>query len=376
MTWSKWFVEPAFTSIFFLLGVLTLYWFLTSKLIKYMENRGQHPNANHVRTIVGLIYMVILLITTQASVSGTDHSWVFTNFQIFAVVFVSYFLMLEIRVWQFTLATLLFMLIDGTLTVGLSWAYAVVYIGFYLAMKNIKHHLHSPWRNYIDFASTSLLFSAILWWLMRLRFQLSWSVIGWEILFSFVLLTIMYIYVDSLLAGADTLAQLTYTTNYDELTRVHNFYSFKKAFGHQFKDAQTEKHPLTLMLFDIDHFKHVNDTYGHLTGDYVLTHVAELITQQLKAIDPSLTLYRTGGEEFTIIFDNYAVSQAREHVDAIAQEVREAEFQHAGKTIDISISVGVTQLKIDDGSQVDLYRRADESLYYSKRHGRDQVTIG
>ncbi|MFD1550214.1 GGDEF domain-containing protein [Levilactobacillus fuyuanensis] len=376
MTWSKWFVEPAFTSIFFLLGVLTLYWFLTSKLIKYMENRGQHPNANHVRTIVGLIYMVILLITTQASVSGTDHSWVFTNFQIFAVVFVSYFLMLEIRVWQFALATLLFMLIDGTLTIGLSWAYAVVYIGFYLTMKNIKHHLHSPWRNYMDFASTALLFSAILWWLMRLRFHLSWSVISWEILFSFVLLTIMYIYVDSLLAGADTLAQLTYTTNYDELTRVHNFYSFKRAFGHQFKDAQTEKHPLTLMLFDIDHFKHVNDTYGHLTGDYVLTHVAGLITQQLKAIDPSLILYRTGGEEFTIIFDNYTVSQAREHVDAIAQSVREAEFQHAGKTIDISISVGITQLKIDDGSQVDLYRRADESLYYSKRHGRDQVTIG
>lgn len=98
MTWSKWFVEPAFTSIFFLLGVLTLYWFSTSKLIKYMENRGQHPDPNQVRTIFGLIYMVILLIVTQVSVMGTDHSWVFTNFQIFAVVFVSYFLMLEIRI--------------------------------------------------------------------------------------------------------------------------------------------------------------------------------------------------------------------------------------------------------------------------------------
>jgi len=130
------------------------------------------------------------------------------------------------------------------------------------------------------------------------------------------------------------------------------------------------------MLFDIDHFKHVNDTYGHLTGDYVLTHVAELITQQLQTIDPTLILYRTGGEEFTIIFDNYAISQAREHVDAIAKGVRESEFRHSGKTIDISISVGATQLKTADGSQVDLYRRADESLYYSKRHGRDQVTIG
>lgn len=376
MTWSKWFVEPAFTSIFFLLGVLTLYWFSTSKLIKYMENRGQHPDPNQVRTIFGLIYMVILLIVTQVSVMGTDHSWVFTNFQIFAVVFVSYFLMLEIRIWQLALATLIFMAIDGTLMIGLTWAYAVIYIGFYLTMKLIKSHRHSPWRDYFDFASTALFFSTILWWLILLRFNLDWTIAAWEILFSFLLLSIMYVYVDSPLAGADTLAQLTYTTNYDELTRVHNFYSFKKAFGHQFTAAQTEHHPLTLMLFDIDHFKHVNDTYGHLTGDYVLSHVAELITQQLQTIDPTLVLYRTGGEEFTIIFDNYTIGQAREHVDAVAQGVRSAEFRHAGKTIDISISVGATQLKTEDDSQVDLYRRADESLYYSKRHGRDQVTIG
>jgi len=129
------------------------------------------------------------------------------------------------------------------------------------------------------------------------------------------------------------------------------------------------------MLFDIDHFKHVNDTYGHLTCDYVLSHVAQLIAAQLKTIDPALVLYRTGGEEFTILFNNYTADQAREHVAAIANNVRDAEFHHNDNDIDISISVGVTQMKGNDEGQVDIYKRADQNLYYSKRHGRDQVTF-
>lgn len=198
---------------------------------------------------------------------------------------------------------------------------------------------------------------------------------GWEILFSFVLLTIMYFYVDSLFDSASTLEKLTYTTNFDDLTHVRNYFAFKNDFSCSFSGAQKDHAPLTLMLFDIDHFKHVNDTYGHLAGDYVLTTVAQLITKQLATIDPDLRLYRTGGEEFTIIFNHYTTDQARTHVDAIAQAVKNGDFQHANQAIAISISVGVTQLQTGDENQLDLYRRADQNLYFSKRNGRDRVTI-
>jgi len=186
----------------------------------------------------------------------------------------------------------------------------------------------------------------------------------------------MYVYVDSLMASANTLAQLTYTTNYDELTHVKNYFAFKNDFSAAFDNSKVTHKPLTLMLFDIDHFKHVNDTYGHLAGDYVLAHTATLISDQIRRIDPNLVLYRTGGEEFTILFKNYTTDQAREHVDDIAESVRSAIFSHGGQQISVSISVGLTQLQTADEEQLDVYRRADQSLYYSKRNGRDQVTVG
>jgi len=376
MTWSHWFVTPAITSLFFLLGVLTLYWYLTNRIIRWFKNRGKHPNEDKVRTDVGLVYMVVLNVGVQLAVNHTPYSWAFTNFQIFAIVFVSYFLMLEIKLWQLVLAILLFMGVNQTLGLGLAWVFAVVFIAYFYVMKFVRSRRHHMWLDYVEYTIASLLLSAILWGVVGRRFGLSSSIMMWELIFSFFLLTIMYIYVDSLMSGAATLAQLTYTTNYDDLTHVKNYFAFKNDFSAAFDNSKVTHRPLTLMLFDIDHFKHVNDTYGHLAGDYVLGHTATLISDQLRRIDPNLVLYRTGGEEFTILFKNYTTDQAREHVDDIAKSVRSAIFSHGGQQISVSISVGLTQLQTADEEQLDVYRRADQSLYYSKRNGRDQVTVG
>lgn len=376
MTWSKWFVTPALTSVFFLLGVLTLYWFMTSKLIKYPEKRHDHVNTTRIQTILGVIYMMLLIISTQLTVEGTSNGWVFVNFQVFAVIFVSYFLELNIRPWQLGLLILIYMGFNGTLDIGLAWVFAPIYFGLYFAMTFIKKHRHAnEWRNFSDYTLVNLVFATAMWSVLKFRFELSFATVAWEILFSFFFMTITFVYINSVLAGANTIAQLTYTTNFDELTHVRNYYAFKNEFGQDFESAGLHQKPLTLMLFDIDHFKHVNDTYGHLAGDYVLANVARLITQQLKTIDPDLKLYRTGGEEFTIIFNNYTTAQASAHVAAIAQAIHDAQFHHAGNDIDISISAGVTQFQTTDENQLDLYRRADQNLYYSKRHGRDQITI-
>jgi len=376
MTWAQWFVTPAFTSIFFLLGVLTLYWFITDHLTKYLQKRHPNIDVNRVRTIIGLLYMAILIVGAQLSVDGTQNGWVFVNFQIFAIVFIAYFLQLEIKFWQMAIVIVAFMGINGTLPILLSWLFAAIYVGLYFAMKLIKQHRHHTWQDFVDYSLVNLVFSTAMWTVMKFRFDLHLVTIGWEILFSFFFMTIMFVYIDAVLAGANTLAQLTYTTNFDELTHAHNFYAYKNDFGQAFDHAQNHEEPLTLMLFDIDRFKHVNDTYGHLAGDYVLTTVSRLIMQELKASDPTLQLYRTGGEEFTIIFANYTSERARTTVDEIANRVKVTAFKHSGQPIDITISVGLTQLKSGDENQVDVYRRADEQLYYSKRHGRDQVTVG
>lgn len=375
MTWSKWFVAPALTSVFFLLGVLTLYWFITNRLIKYLEKRHDHVDGQEVQAIFGLLYMALLMMITQLAVNGTPDGWVFVNFQIFAVIFLSYFIRLKIQIWQIFIVIIAFMALNGTLTIPLSWLFMLIYVGLYFAMTYIRRHRHGLWRDFAAYTLVNLVFSTAMWIVMFFRFHLPWTTIAWEILFSFFFMTVMFVYIDSILAGASTLAQLTYTTNFDELTSVRNYYAFKNEFGMAFERAQTHHEPLTLMLFDIDHFKHVNDTYGHLAGDYVLTSVAQLITAQLKVIGDQPRLYRTGGEEFTIVFPNYSLHAAQQHVDAIAQAVRDQPFHHNGQTIAVSISAGVTQFQTTDEDQLDIYRRADQHLYYSKRHGRDQVTV-
>ncbi|AYM03853.1 GGDEF domain-containing protein [Levilactobacillus yiduensis] len=376
MTWSQWFVTPAITSLFFLLGVLTLYWFLTNQIIRFLKKRGRHADTVKIRTNVGVVYMVLLNLGVQLAVNGTTNSWVFINFQIFAIVFVSYFLQLNVRLWELVVAVLMFMGLNGTFTYLLSWLYAIVLVGLFYVMNIVRKHRHHSWVDYLDYTVASLVGSTLLWGIVGRRLSLSTPLVLWELLFSFFILSIMYVYVDSLMSGAATLAQLTYTTNYDELTKVKNYFSFKNDFSELFQRSKITAQPLTLMLFDIDHFKRVNDTYGHLTGDYVLSHTAALISMQLQEIDPHLHLYRTGGEEFTILFNNYTTDQAKVHVQAIADSVREAEFQHNGNNIHVSISVGVTQLQTADEGQLDVYRRADQSLYFSKRNGRDQVTFG
>ncbi|WP_407886947.1 diguanylate cyclase [Levilactobacillus sp. N40-8-2] len=349
---------------------------MTDRIINHLQKGHPAINVGKIRTIIGLLYMAILIIGAQLSVEGTGNGWVFVNFQIFAVVFISYFLQLEIKFWQMAIVIVAFMGINGTLMIPLSWLFAGIYVGLYFAMKMVKQHQHRAWNNFVAYSLVNLVFSAAMWTIMKFRFDLHPITVGWELLFSFFFMTITFVYIDSVRAGANTLAQLTYTTNFDELTHVHNFYAYKNDFSQAFEHAQRHQNPLTLMLFDIDHFKQVNDAYGHLTGDHVLATVSQMIMQELAVNDVKLQLYRTGGEEFTIIFANYTSTQAHTIVDAIARRIRETPMQDTDATFDITISAGLTQLQSTDENQVDVYRRADEQLYYAKRHGRDQISVG
>lgn len=225
MTWSQWFVTPAITSLFFLLGVLTLYWFLTNQIIRFLKKRGRHADTVKIRTNVGVVYMVLLNLGVQLAVNGTTNSWVFINFQIFAIVFVSYFLQLNVRLWELVVAVLMFMGLNGTFTYLLSWLYAIVLVGLFYVMNIVRKHRHHSWVDYLDYTVASLVGSTLLWGIVGRRLSLSTPVVLWELLFSFFILSIMYVYVDSLMSGAATLAQLTYTTNYDELTKVKNYFS-------------------------------------------------------------------------------------------------------------------------------------------------------
>jgi two-component system cell cycle response regulator len=127
---------------------------------------------------------------------------------------------------------------------------------------------------------------------------------------------------------------------------------------------------LSVLMLDVDFFKQINDTYGHMTGDKVLTAVAAAIKQSIRTVDIA---GRYGGEEFIVILPNIDIEGAA----IVAERLRQAilEIRIEGSEIEASASFGVSSYAENDDTEF-LVNRADLALYKSKRNGRNRVTAG
>ncbi len=143
-----------------------------------------------------------------------------------------------------------------------------------------------------------------------------------------------------------------------------------------FREARDKGYHLTVAAIDIDHFKQINDHYGHLAGDEVLIGVARTIADELQRHVGQHSLYRTGGEEFNIVFINTNLDAVQEIVLAVWKAVQSQQFTAGAYAIKATLSIGVAELKPDDKRFDDVFARADASLYQSKHNGRNAITIG
>lgn len=138
------------------------------------------------------------------------------------------------------------------------------------------------------------------------------------------------------------------------------------------KRADVLTEPLSVITFDIDHFKKINDTYGHPGGDYILKELGQLM--QSKLVRSNDYFARFGGEEFVIILQATSLKTAQEVAERIRQTVETHKFVFDGNTIKVTISIGVsTRTSADTWDK--LYKRADRALYQSKLTGRNRVTV-
>lgn len=157
----------------------------------------------------------------------------------------------------------------------------------------------------------------------------------------------------------------------DELTGAMNRQVFDMVFAHQAKLAVRRGTPLSLVLLDIDHFKAVNDTHGHQTGDRVLQMVVNMIRNQVRASD---TLCRWGGEEFLLLLPDCHLDQAARLAEKIRVAVEAASVPLGPDRLRVTISQGVTSVVRED-SQDDAVKRADEALYAAKANGRNRTEV-
>lgn len=168
------------------------------------------------------------------------------------------------------------------------------------------------------------------------------------------------------------LTQIRHESLTDYLTGISNRKAFDIALEDKVYTARRKKSKFSVLIADIDHFKQVNDNYGHLIGDKVLRFVASTIKRCIKGKDLAA---RFGGEEFAIILDNTDISGAYTVAEQIRQAVLEGTIKDLNnkKILDrISISLGIAQFNERDLPN-DLLQRADEALYLAKERGRNRV---
>jgi diguanylate cyclase (GGDEF)-like protein len=156
----------------------------------------------------------------------------------------------------------------------------------------------------------------------------------------------------------------------DGLTQVYNRRYFNEALEREFNRSKRYGRALSLIAFDIDHFKKVNDTHGHLAGDNLLRHLASAVRSRLRRED---IFARTGGEEFAILLPEIALEGARITAEKARRIVEQTPLAFDKQTISCTVSFGVAMSEDADSSAEDLYKRADERLYDAKLAGRNRI---
>jgi diguanylate cyclase (GGDEF)-like protein len=159
----------------------------------------------------------------------------------------------------------------------------------------------------------------------------------------------------------------------DGLTGLHNRRHGMSRFGEEFARARRSRGALGCILVDVDKFKQVNDTHGHLVGDEVLRNVSRLISESVRAYDIAC---RYGGEEFLVVMPGAGPEEARGFADRLRKTLGEGLATTGGASpVRVTVSMGVAGMAAEDESSDSMLKRADEALYRAKSLGRDRVVV-
>lgn len=187
---------------------------------------------------------------------------------------------------------------------------------------------------------------------------------------TFILISAAY-YIDT---SNKLIYDLQQSTILDPLTGLTNFRHFDKTFETAFHHATLKKSNLSIIIIDIDYFKRVNDTYGHLVGNSVLSTFSQMLLKI--SFPPNTVISRIGGEEFAIILPNINVSETEHLAEKIRRKVEKIEIPIAASGSVITISAGIANYDGHNYPTADeLLHAADQALYKAKRNGRNQVHI-
>ena len=166
-------------------------------------------------------------------------------------------------------------------------------------------------------------------------------------------------------------AQFEHQAYVDALTGVHNRHWMNDAFPRAMHRCAINKHPFSIMIIDIDHFKRVNDTYGHLVGDIALKTVAQCMTRNFRPHD---LLARYGGEEFAVLLPDTKLEDAMIIAERLRIGVADEKIYCDGLSFQVTISIGIARTQHEEKLET-LIGEADHALYRAKELGRNRIEI-
>ena len=189
---------------------------------------------------------------------------------------------------------------------------------------------------------------------------------------------------DKIQVGSTTILKFTFHDSLDEtfqrqmyesalrdgLTKIFNRKYLLDRLESEFAYAVRHRSPLSLVMFDIDHFKKINDGHGHLAGDYALSTLARVVSETIRQED---VFARYGGEEFVVICRGIDLPGAATFGERIRRQVEATQFDYQGTELKVTVSVGVAAVEAAMREPSELVGAADDALYSAKRQGRNRV---
>lgn len=186
------------------------------------------------------------------------------------------------------------------------------------------------------------------------------------------LLSIIGQQVSIALENAELYEKMHELATIDNLTGVYNRLYFQQRLQEEFETAEANKYDLSLAIFDIDHFKRFNDTFGHLFGDKVLKHICDLLKSSLRSGD---IIARFGGEEFVLLFPRTGLKEAYDKVERLREKIAKSTIRDELVEASVTVSFGLSTYPYVSETQSDLLKMADDALYVAKNSGRNCVKV-
>lgn len=266
-------------------------------------------------------------------------------------------------IYLYLLPTFCFMVyiivMPGASPTAFVWMYLVPIMSYLLLGRSAGFWLAAP---FIVLAA-----ALYIWRYAEVRTVSGMIDLGNAMLCGVLLMLFVHIYEGRRAAAQRVLERVAET---DALTGVFNRGRFQQLFVQAAQQAERSQQPFCLVLLDVDHFKQVNDSWGHVVGDHALQHLCRVLQQRLRKTDH---LGRLGGEEFGLLLLNTDVEAGATLVEDLREALSARPLQLKGMQVPLAATFGVAQWPVDGNDPETLYRCADQRLYRGKAYGRNRV---